>query len=55
MTEMESLRFSNDSYAFIDEIIRKVPEDTLGLKQSLRSHFGGLDEYLSPMVRPMAD
>jgi hypothetical protein len=50
-TETESLKFANSAYGFIDEIIRQLPADTPGLAPSIRSHFGNLDEYLSPMRR----
>jgi hypothetical protein len=52
--ESESGAFVDDAYRLIDQIVDKLPPDTPGLAQSVTSHFGGLDDYLSPMRRQAA-
>lgn len=51
-TESESGLFADSAYDFVDKIVEKVPKDTPGLAQSIKSHFGTLEDYLSPMRRP---
>ena len=53
--ETESGRFVDSAYDFIDQIVAKVPKDTPGLAQSIGSHFGRLEDYLSPMRRPASN
>ena len=52
--ESESGAFMENAYGLIDQIVEKLPPDTPGLAQSVKSHFGGLDGYLSPMRRRAA-
>ncbi len=51
-TETQSGQFLDSAYAALDQIVEQVPKDTPGLTQSVKSHFGGLADYLSPMRRP---
>ena len=48
-TEAESGDFIDGAYKSLSESIKELPKDTPGLAQSVASHFGPLEDFLSPM------
>lgn len=49
--ERESAQFLDNVYALLDQVLPSLPESTPGLSQSIKSHFGEMSDYLSPMRR----
>jgi len=50
-TELRSITTLNEVYAFLDVLRDQLPKDSIQARKAIRSHFGNLSEYLSPMRR----
>ncbi len=50
-TERRSMAALNTVYAFLDLLRDQLPKDSHQARNAIRSHFGDLSEYLSPMRR----
>jgi hypothetical protein len=46
-----SMNTLNEVYAFLDVLRDQLPKDSIQARMAIRSHFGNLSEYLSPMRR----
>jgi hypothetical protein len=49
--ELLSMNTLNEVYAFLDVLRDQLPKDSIQARMAIRSHFGNLSEYLSPMRR----
>ena len=51
IAESQTAEILDTGYATVDKLIEELPPDTPDLQTAIRSHFGGIEEFLSPMRR----